>query len=72
MLKCCMRNVEMPWPKCWFIWNELLYDFAIRIVRYNHTIIKVVEPVAKYTLKLFKNVESVLHECWISSLWMLK
>jgi len=39
MLKCCRENVEMPWPKCWFIWSKLLYGFTIE--QYD-TVIKVV------------------------------
>ena len=65
MLKCCRGNVEMPWPKCWFIWSKLLYDFAIRPVRYNY---KSCWTCCKVHIKMLKccrrNVETPWPQCW--------
>ena len=65
MLKCCRGNVEMPWPKCWFIWSKLLYDFAIRTVRYNY---KSCWTCCQVHIKLLKccrrNVETPWPQCW--------
>ena len=58
MLKCCRGNVEMPWPKCWFIWSKLLYDFAIRTVRYNY---KSCWTCCKVHIKI---VEMLHEKCW--------